>query len=207
MKVGATCLLHHLIVMQLQSKVLHYSLYLFKIIPCIAPSVNLYGFCESPDASCHHMPLSKSTPGPAGVTQHRTPFIRTAWTRHKLWRKGKEMLPVSQRLAPEHWLGARAIASQRPIGQNRREPASPASICSRLRCLSFQSTTLVCNRQAATKQATSKLREATSHPKCKLCKQRHCSSRQAGCRQDPGFRRRNNFRQRVLAGQQSLLCM
>ena len=127
--------------MQLQSKVLHYSLYLFKIIPCIAPPVNLYGFCESPDASCHHMPLSKSTPGPAGVTQHRTPFIRTAWTRHKLWRKGKEMLPVSQRLAPEHWLGARAIASQRPIGQNRREPASPASICSRLRCLSFQSTT------------------------------------------------------------------
>ena len=36
------------------------------------------------------------------------------------------MLPVSQRLAPEHWLGARAIASQRPIGQNKKGTGKPS---------------------------------------------------------------------------------
>ena len=65
------------------------------------------------------------------------------------------MLPVSQ-LASEQWLGARAFASQRNILQNRKEPAFPASLCSRLRCLSFQSTTSsATGKQPPTKPAPS----------------------------------------------------
>lgn len=48
---------------------------------------------------------------------------------------------MTQRLASEQWLGPRAFASQRHICGNKKEPAVPASLCSRLRCLSFQSTT------------------------------------------------------------------
>lgn len=51
------------------------------------------------------------------------------------------MPPVTQRLASEQGLGAGVIACRGPLCRNSRHCAISASSCSRLRCLSFQSTT------------------------------------------------------------------
>ena len=51
------------------------------------------------------------------------------------------MRPMTQRLASEQGLGARAFASQGRLCHHSRQCAVSASLRSRLRCLSFQSTT------------------------------------------------------------------
>ena len=51
------------------------------------------------------------------------------------------ILPASHRPASEQGLGARILASPGASYSRSREFRAPASLCSRLRCLSFQSTT------------------------------------------------------------------